>query len=556
MNTHTKHQVEALKTRGAFYTDAEVAEFLVWWAVRSPRTTVMDPSFGEGVFLQAACKRMEELGGNPSEQVFGVEIDASAHQSVAHELPVRGSNLILCDFFDVDPNAERRVDAVIGNPPFIRYHRFKGVARETALGRAAREGVRLNGLTSSWAPFLVHSVAMLKVGGRLAMVLPMEIGHAAYARPLLDFLSASFRRITFLTFRKALFPKLNEDTLLLLAEERGGEFSGFFLRDLGDAHSLAEIRSGGLSSPLRALQMNAEATIRGEQRLIEYLVPRRARELYQTLKKQGAARTLGELADVGIGYVTGDNSFFHLSAEEAKRTGMPAAFLRPAILKGRSLAGLRFTRSDWKTAMESGAAGLLLSVNGEEAGLPKAVQDYLEYGEGLGVPRAFKCRTRSPWYRVPNVHVGDAFLSYMSGVTPLLAVNDARAVATNSLHVVRLHALTRLTAPAIAALWQTSLTRLSAEIEGHALGGGMLKLEPTEAENVLLPSSSPGNPEMEELAGQLDLLIRRGQRDDAQTLADDVLLRDSMGLDARDLRLLRKAADQLRTRRYSRGGRT
>jgi len=36
----------------------------------------------------------------------------------------------------------------------------------------------------------------------------------------------------------------------------------------------------------------------------------------------------------------------------------------------------------------------------------------------------------------------------------------------------------------LAALWQTLLTRLSAEIEGHALGGGMLKIEPSEAINL------------------------------------------------------------------------
>jgi hypothetical protein len=35
--------------------------------------------------------------------------------------------------------------------------------------------------------------------------------------------------------------------------------------------------------------------------------------------------------------------------------------------------------------------------------------------------------------------------------------------------------------------WQTPLCQLSCEIEGHPLGGGMLKLEPGEAANVCLP---------------------------------------------------------------------
>lgn len=39
-------------------------------------------------------------------------------------------------------------------------------------------------------------------------------------------------------------------------------------------------------------------------------------------------------------------------------------------------------------------------------------------------------------------------------------------------------------------IWDTSFVRLSCEIEGHPLGGGMLKLEPREAARVLLPDAS------------------------------------------------------------------
>ena len=84
----------------------------------------------------------------------------------------------------------------------------------------------------------------------------------------------------------------------------------------------------------------------------------------------------------------------------------------------------------------------------------------------------------------------DAFLSYMSGYTPRLVANDAEAVAPNTLHIVRLHEHVDSRTGPLTALWQTSLTKLSVEIEGHPLGGGMLKLEPTEAERVLV--ASPG----------------------------------------------------------------
>ena len=39
---------------------------------------------------------------------------------------------------------------------------------------ALRQGVRLSGLSSSWASGLVHASGFLKPEGRLAMVLPAE----------------------------------------------------------------------------------------------------------------------------------------------------------------------------------------------------------------------------------------------------------------------------------------------------------------------------------------------------------------------------------------------
>ena len=42
----------------------------------------------------------------------------------------------------------------------------------------------------------------------------------------------------------------------------------------------------------------------------------------------------------------------------------------------------------------------------------------------------------------------------------------------------------------LTQIWETSFVRLSCEIEGHPLGGGMLKLEPREAARVLLPDAS------------------------------------------------------------------
>lgn len=546
---------ERAKALGAYYTDAQIADFLVRWAVRSSGESVFDPCFGSGVFLRCACKRLQALGGDPTRQVFGVEIDRHTFQMVSDKLHdefhLGNKNLVLADIFEIESGDERQFDSIVGNPPFIRYQRFAGHARKRALLSALQQNVVLSQLCSSWAPFLIQVVAMLKNGGRLGLVLPMEVAYATYAKPVLEYLRKTFERVVFLTFGKKLFPNLSEDTLLLLAENKDCGPGNFFLRDLPHAGQLARLPTDGDSRIPRLRLLNADGLVSGRERLVEHFIPRKARDLYRELKSSPFTRRLGALCDVGIGYVTGANHFFHLSSQQVLNWEIPRDFLRVAVLRSRALCGLRFTENDWVEAMSRGHSGYLLVVDSEQD-LPASVRKYLQLGEKQGVPHAFKCRSRSPWFRVPNVYRPDAFLTYMSGATPRLVANDFNAVAPNTLHILRLSNKCPFISAEIAAMWQTSLTRLSVELEGHPLGGGMLKLEPTEAENVLLPFCDRDRHFLAQLAAELDDLARKGRESVAQQKADGLMLCESLGLNRNECRTLREAADVLRQRRYTR----
>jgi adenine-specific DNA-methyltransferase len=113
------------------------------------------------------------------------------------------------------------------------------------------------------------------------------------------------------------------------------------------------------------------------------------------------------------------------------------------------------------------------------------VQDYLNSSGAKKARATFKCRNRTPWYVVPDVRVPDAFLSYMSGEGPQLMANKAGCTCTNSIHAVCLN--DNWDVANLELAWRHPLTRLSCELEGHPLGGGMLKLEPREAARVVLP---------------------------------------------------------------------
>ena len=207
----------ARKNRGAFYTPPAIATFLSQWAIRRPTDAVFEPSCGEAAFLAAAATRLHALGATTisADQLQGTDIDAASVDTaleVLRDLHVSGQ-LAVGDFFDVVP--ERGFDAVVGNPPFVRYQAFAGTARAKGIAAALAQGVRLTALTSSWAPFVVHATSFLASEGRLALVLPAELLAVNYAAPVRRFLMQRFARVRLILFEERVFPGVSEEVVFV-----------------------------------------------------------------------------------------------------------------------------------------------------------------------------------------------------------------------------------------------------------------------------------------------------------------------------------------------------
>jgi adenine-specific DNA-methyltransferase len=520
------------KALGAFYTADPVARFLVNWAVRERDDVVLDPSCGDGVFLSAAAERIVSLG-NPRPKVWGVDVDPEALRCAY--LRTSYAQLVEKDFFSLRAEDLPAINVVVGNPPFIRYQRFAGQQRRDAQKCASASGVDLPGLSSSWAPFLVHAAALLRERGRMAMVVPAEFVHAKYAKEVLRFLLRRFQRINVRMFQKKMFPELSEDTLLLLCEECGRACDWFSVTPSTSIENARADHEWTIPVDIESIQT-------GQRRLSHYLLPHKARHLYEALGRESGVSKLGDAADVGIGYVTGCNHYFHMTAPELRTWRFADRFVARAVLSLGSFDGTVLRLADWRKLANSNEKVYLLKVpplNTKD--MPTSLSRYLAQGREQRIPERFKCRVRDSWYSVPHVRVGDALLSYMSGSFPKLVRNAARLVAPNTLHIVRFG--TGRQWRSFVAGWHTSLTRLSCEIEGHPLGGGLLKLEPGEAESVLVALPHPRD--ASRLVRELDQVLRRKDYSEAAELADRAVLRRRFGLSGSECLVLRDAAKQL-----------
>ena len=447
---------------GAYYTPDDVVQSLVRWAVRKKTDRMLDPACGDGRFLVTHSNAV------------GVEQDASAATIVHQRAP--GSLMHQGDFFSWASKTQERFDCAAGNPPFIRYQRFNGETRRAALDICARHGAEFSSLSSSWAPFLVATATLLKRGGQMAFVVPAEIGHAPYAKPAMEYLVGHFEKVQIVAVQRKMFPDLSEDCWLLHATGFGGNTDDILLSPMTQFGFMRE-------PPSLSIVVSVNEWRQWNARLRPFLLSKNVRGLYQEVASGNESVRLGEVAKVGIGYVTGDNSFFHLKPSEAMRAGIPSAFLQPTVRNGKMLTGRAITASRVRSWWKNDEPNFLLRLTAEVP-LSHTIRQYLDSDAGKRARTAYKCRNRKPWYAVPDVNIPNAFLTYMIGGTPSLVANRAKCSGTNSVHMVKVKGQTKTSE--LQEAWRQPFTSLSCEIEGHPLGGGMLKVEPREAGRVVL----------------------------------------------------------------------
>lgn len=343
-----------------------------------------------------------------------------------------------------------------------------------------------------------------------------------------------------------MFPELSQDALLLFAGDFGGCCKQIRLRRFRDVEELASLltRRRTFGDPISVSRLQGS-----NGRLRDHFLPREVKALYDFLAAAADICRLGEISEVGIGYVTGNNQYFHLSKDDVAQSGIPRRFLKPSLLRSGIVAGISATIEDWRRLRDKGEKVYLLSLPRVGKGaLPTPIRAYLEEGEAYHVHQAFKCSVRTPWYSVLHKKPADAFLTYMSGGSPRFVWNAAGLLSTNSLHEVRFRRASQANAWKTALGFCCSLSQISSEIEGHPMGGGMLKLEPTEAERVLVVRPDTLRVSRTDFT-EADSLVREGQFAAAMDIADDLVLRQGFGLTWDQIQVLREGLREIREAR-------
>ena len=538
------------KLRGGYYTPQIIADFLAKWAIQISNTKILEPSCGDGILLEAAVQRLIHCGAERTSidnLVQGIELVPEEAQKASKRIMAindgKPASIDTGDFFTICQTyfaKNRFFDAIIGNPPFIRYQNFPESHRAMAFYLMQRAGLHPNTLTNSWVPFLVAATELLTKTGRLAMVIPAELLQVNYAAELRYFLSRHYSYITLITFKKLVFDGIQQEIVLLLGERNGSEHTGIRTIELDGIDDLLSYEHTVFSrDKLKEMDHSTE-------KWTMYFLDAEEIELLRSLKVHTKLTTAGHVIDVDVGIVTGLNEFFVLNQEQVEKHAL-MPYTQRIVGRSAHLPGILFSESDWLTNVEKQSPAFLLNLPDEPVyRLPDTLREYVIDGEEKGLNKGYKCRIRNRWYIVPSIWIPQAFMLRQVHNYPKIILNDAAATCTDTIHRVRLR--NGVPAGTVAASFLNSLTFAFSEVTGRSYGGGVLELEPNEAEKLPLPLIGADTINLYEL----DKLLREGNITAVLNITDEILLQDGLGLTCKETKMLRTIWQKLRDRRINR----
>lgn len=529
------------KLRGGYYTPEKISEFIATWAIRTVNDEILEPSCGDGSFLNAVVNKMQNMGASKQQikkRITGIELD----DFEAKKASQYGAEVIQSDYFTYYKNfidGKKKFDVIVGNPPFIRYQNFSDEYRKIAFALMDKHGFHPNRLTNIWLPFLVLACKALKPNGRVGMVIPAELFQVDYAAEARLFLSTYFDNLTLVTFKKLVFDDIQQEIILLLGE-RKSEKQGIRVVELDDLESLIAPEQSSLEvAEVKKLDHSKD-------KWVKYYLSSEEMNLLSSLNNFEQITNATELYDVNVGLVSGENTFFVINQNTVDAFDLKESVV-PIISRTDQIKGLELTEQDYENLVKAQKKVYFF----EPGNLPfeeltDSQQKYIRWGEKQGYNKNYKCRIRPNWYHVSYTWWADAFLVRQANLYPKMVLNNKKALVTDTLHKVRFRE--GIDGRTVVGAFLNVYTLALSETLGRSYGGGVLTFEPGEMRKMRIPMRFAERLDLD----QMDRWQRRGEMDKILNYTDDILLRQGLGLSDYEIDLLHNIWIKMRERRLSR----
>lgn len=491
----------AQKLRGGYYTPPDLAAFLAQWVKEIHPNRLLEPSCGDGVFFDA----FDKINGFQKAEVLGFELEsgeAAKAQARAENVGLKATKVLTQDFLqwaiDHFDDSPEKFDAVVGNPPFVRYQYLPEPFQDRAEQVFQKLGLPFTKHTNAWVPFILASLKLLRSGGRLAMVVPAEIIHVTHAQSLRSYLGRECRRLVIIDPEELWFSDTLQGAVILLAEKKHSH------ADTAEGLGIYPVKGREFlrldpSTVFAAPQSINGKTVQGKW--TRALLNLETRSLFDEIAEHDAVHRFEDIARVDVGIVTGANKFFLVPDDVVKNHKLDK-WAHPMFGRSEHCPGIIYDSDQHAANAAKGNPTNFLWFQDKEGKFSASTRAYIQLGEDQELHTRYKCRVRSPWYTVPSVYSTEIGMLKRSHDTPRLILNRIGAYTTDTAYRIRTQSVA---AEKLVGCFINPLTALSAELEGRHYGGGVLELTPSEIERLLIPLPDKANVDL----ADLDAAIRK-----------------------------------------------
>jgi type I restriction-modification system DNA methylase subunit len=184
---------------------------MVEYVLSSKASELFDPAVGAGAFFRAAKVVAREKGLYVT--LSGMDIDPTTlDQAMEFGLTRDDIDKVKIGDFVLNP-PQKRLSAIIGNPPYIRHHRISTNDKQKLKNISLQTiGNTLDGRAGLHIYFLIRALSLLEENGQLAFIMPADTCEGKFANRLWRWVSMNYTIESIITFSPESSPFPNVDT--------------------------------------------------------------------------------------------------------------------------------------------------------------------------------------------------------------------------------------------------------------------------------------------------------------------------------------------------------
>ena len=523
------------KLQGSYYTPKWLSDYIMQWVLQENSKQILEPSCGDGVFFESLDNNFSNI------HITAIDTDESATRIARGKLSNVKHEVLTKDFItwsieNFNSNDPQYFDAVVGNPPFIRYQYMEKDLQENAQNFFELMNMKFTKHTNAWIPFVLASIKFLRPNGIIGMIVPSEILHVLYAKGLRDYLLQECSEVLIIDPENQWFDGILQGVVLLMGRKKSSP------TDKTKGLSIFHTKDNSFAKQNPSELFNNADYVDGDflqSKWTYALLTSEEREVFKSISNNKNVYKFSSVATADVGIVTGANKYFLVTNETVESFGLEK-IAHPMFGRSEHCPGIVYDINQHKENINKGYPTNFIYFDSEND--DKTYQEYINIGIKENLHTRYKCRIRTPWYKVPSVYSSPISMLKRSNGMPRLIFNELDAFTTDTAY--RVFPKDSFDAKTLVSCFLNTLTALSAELEGRHYGGGVLELVPSEIDNLIVPYI----PNIDININELNEYVKNHSIDEILIRQDRIILK-CLGINDEQIRILQNAFLRIKNRR-------